>query len=438
MKASLRDSAKLLPSLEIWVVTGAVALSMVKPTLLPWAVLLALLFWPIRWMTHGKLSRRTPADIGILLLLLMVPVTLWATPLPEKTVLQVYRLTLGILYFFTILNWASNRWRMFLIISGIILVGFGLAVMALFSVQFATTKIQFIPQGIYQAFEQLVKDTIHPNVMAGSIAIIIPIGLSILIFAWRNLKNWKLIIALITTLLPLIVLILTQSRGALIGLGTSLLILVILRWRWGWAVIPLVIIGISILIGQIGINYLLDFISSGVSVNGVEGRIDIWSRAIFMIQDFSFTGVGMGLYGDVADLLYPLFLSPPGKIPHAHNLYLQIAVDLGIPGLIFWLATLIIIINVSWQTYNYGRLHGDTLAMGLGAGFLGSQLTLCVHGISDSVTWGMIRPSPIVWAIWGAGIAAWNVIVIKPQLQGYMTNPKSQATDGFLVNILKK
>ena len=427
MKASLRDSAKLLPSLEIWIVSAAVALSILKISLLPWAVLVALFFWPIRWIAYGYPSNRTPADIGILLLLLMVPVTLWATPLPEKTVLQVYRLILGILYFYTIFNWASNRWRLFLIISGIILVGLTLAVMALFSVQFATTKIQFIPQGIYQVFELLVTDTIHPNVMAGSIAIIIPIGLSILIFAWRNLKNWQLIIALITTLVPFIVLILTQSRGAFIGLGTTLIILVIFRWRWGWAVIPTVTIGIAILIGQIGMDYFLDFISSGVSVNGVEGRIDIWSRAIFMIQDFSITGIGMGLYGDVADLLYPLFLSPPGIIPHAHNLFLQVAVDLGIPGLIFWLAILFIIIVVSWQTFLYGHINNSSLAKGLGAGFLGSQLTLCVHGIFDAVTWGMIRPSPLVWAIWGAGMAAWNVIVIETQLRDQIGKTKANS-----------
>ena len=98
-------------------------------------------------------------------------------------------------------------------------------------------------------------------------------------------------------------------------------------------------------------NTVLDFISSGVSVQGVEGRVEIWSRAIYMIQDFSFTGIGMGSYMDVADLLYPFFLAAPGKIDHAHNLFLQVAVDLGIPGFIAWLSIFLGVCLSAWQLY---------------------------------------------------------------------------------------
>jgi hypothetical protein len=70
---------------------------------------------------------------------------------------------------------------------------------------------------------------------------------------------------------------------------------------------------------------------------------------------------------------------------------------------------------VSWQTYHYGRLYGDRWAMGLGAGFLASQLALCVHGVFDAVTWGMVRPAPLVWGIWGAAMATWNVLVVHRQ-----------------------
>lgn len=387
-------------------------LSMLKTALLPWAVLIALLFWPVRWIANGRPSRRTPVDFGITILVLMIPVTLWATALPEKTIPQVYRLALGILFFYTIINWTGQLRRLGWLVSGVLLAGVGLAGMAIFSVQWATTKLQFIPAAIYQRFQLLVSDTVHPNVMAGNIVIILPIGIALLLFAWKRLKIWQTVLVLFATLITAGMLVLTQSRGALIGLGAALLLIVILRWRWGWVAIPLAALGIALVVYQIGLDTILDFVSSGVSVEGVEGRVEIWSRAIYMIQDFSFTGVGMGSFMEVADLLYPFFLAAPGKIDHAHNLFLQVAVDLGIPGLIAWLAVFLGICLTAWQLYQFGKQQKDSRAAALGAGLLGSQIALVTHGIMDAVTWGMVRPAPLVWALWGVAVAAWMVFVI--------------------------
>ena len=63
-------------------------------------------------------------------------------------------------------------------------------------------------------------------------------------------------------------------------------------------------------------------------------RLEIWSRAIYMLQDFPFTGIGMGAFRQVANLLYPFFLAGPdaerlvdeGLVPSAdyigHDLWL--------------------------------------------------------------------------------------------------------------------
>ena len=48
----------------------------------------------------------------------------------------------------------------------------------------------------------------------------------------------------------------------------------------------------------------------------------------------------------------------------------------------------------------------DAWLRGLGAGLLGCQLVLAFHGLFDSVTWGMIRPAPLIWMLWGIGVGA--------------------------------
>jgi putative inorganic carbon (HCO3(-)) transporter len=128
-----------------------------------------------------------------------------------------------------------------------------------------------------------------------------------------------------------------------------------------------------------------------------------------MIQDFPLTGIGMGSFGKLADRLFPFFSYQAGKIPHAHNIFLQLAVDLGIPGLVAWLAAWLLVGVTAWQLYQAGRAAQDSWRAGLGAALLSSQAALVVHGLLDSVTWGMVQPAPLVWLLWGLAFAGWNV-----------------------------
>ncbi len=412
MDSKLRRAARYAAFMELWAVAAAVGLSMVKPSLLPWAVLAALVFWPVRWAAEGHPGRRTPADWGIILLLTMLPVTLWATALPEKTVPQVYRLVLGILFFYTIVNWVSLTNKLAWVIAGILAAGIILSAMSVFSVTWVTKKLVFIPASVYRQFTLLVSDTVHPNVMGGNLALILVIGAALLLYAWKSLKFWQNLLVLMITLVISGVILLTQSRGALIGVGAALVLLVVLRWKWGWIAFPAAILVLGTAVHQIGWDAALDFVAASVSVEGLQGREEIWSRAIYMIQDFPFTGIGMGSFGEVADLLYPFFLAAPGKAVHAHNLILQIAVDLGIPGLIAWLSICFVTGFTSWQLYRHGIKHNDRRAAALGAGFLGSQTVLLVHGMMDAIIWGMIRSAPLLWGLWGTAIAAWLLIKV--------------------------
>jgi putative inorganic carbon (HCO3(-)) transporter len=131
-----------------------------------------------------------------------------------------------------------------------------------------------------------------------------------------------------------------------------------------------------------------------------------------MIRDFPFTGVGMGSFMEIADTLYPFVFLRHGEVEHAHNLFLQVGVDVGIPGLIAWLAIILVLFTVPWQLYKRGKYSTNKILIGLGIGFFCSQVALCTHGILDAVTWGMVRPAPIVWAIWGMAIAS-NLLVFR-------------------------
>ena len=71
---------------------------------------------------------------------------------------------------------------------------------------------------------------------------------------------------------------------------------------------------------------------------------------MYLIQDFALTGVGPGMVEPVIKLLYPTFLiTPENNFAHIHNLYLQIAIEMGFPGLIAHLSLYLILLYLLLQ-----------------------------------------------------------------------------------------
>jgi putative inorganic carbon (hco3(-)) transporter len=408
----LRHWSALVIKYEVWIIALLVAATMVSARLLPVAVVMALLFWPLRRIGTGSFTIRTPLDALIGLLLLVLPVTWMISVFPEKTVPQVLRLLTGIALFYAIINWAITKGRLKLLAIGIVLIGLALALMSPVSVTWvADNKLSFLPSSFYQRFTVLVSDSVHPNVMGGNLVLFIPISMAYLFFSWGKLTFLERAFLIVSGFLMMGVIVLTKSRGAWLALAVSTSLVVLLRWRYRWLLISLSPIVILLLI--IFNNPSFSPIPVTDALGGVEGRLEIASRAIYMIRDFPFTGIGMGSFENIADLLYPFFMFPPGKIVHAHNLFLQIAVDLGIPGFIAWLSVYLLVIYCSIKVFQFGILKNNTFFAGLGAGLLGSQLALTIHGLTDAVTWGMVRPAPLVWVLWGLAVALTNYLYLK-------------------------
>lgn len=409
MTGNLRKTTPYLATIEFGAVVGLVCLSLITDRFLPWTVVVIFIFLLIRWLALGQVSRRTPADLSILALVLMLPVTLGITILPTVTRTQVLRLLVGIGLFYATVNWVISRSRLHLLATGMVLVGLFLALSAPFMVDFSVAwplgKLPVVPPSSYETFFLVAKDSVHPNVLAGNISILWPIPLALLVFNWKGQNRRLNGLYILALLCMAIVLFLTQSRGAWLACGSALLLLAILRWRWGWLLLLPAIGGIGLIVYLQGPAIFLNRLSSGANIEGLPGRLEIWTRAIYMIRDFPFTGIGMGSYGSIADLLYPFYLAQSGKILHAHNLFLQIGVDLGLPGLIAWLSILFTVVFCAWKLY---RSSSNDWSRGLGVGLLGSQLALIVHGMTDSVTWGMVKPAVIVWAIWGLTLVGWQ------------------------------
>jgi putative inorganic carbon (HCO3(-)) transporter len=405
---TLQRVSQSLASIEVWPVAILTTAGIIFPYLLPLALVVSLLFWPVRWIADKRLSVRTPADWAIACLCITTLITLWITPVVEKTVLQVLRLICGILLFYAAVNWVRIPERIKTFSLVLVLTGFFLALLAPAIVEWVI-KLPLLSLSIFERFTVLVSDTANPNVYAGTLVILLPLALSGVLFGERPDSILKWISRLTIPVVMIIVLALTQSRGAWLAFVVASIGMVLLRWRRGWLALPLVGIGLAVLLVIIGPTRLAGYILSNSNLGGTEGRLVVWSQGIALVNSFPFTGIGLGAFPDVVRGLFPFAKDIYRNVPHVHNLFLQIAIDLGLPGLLAWLAILETAITASWRIYRRGRAEQDAWMMGLGAGLVCSQIALGVHGLTDSVTWGMVRPAPLVWAVWGLAVASWMV-----------------------------
>lgn len=409
--AGMLDLTRRIADLEVWIIGGLVLASMIVERLLPVCVVVGIVFWAIRWAGYRHLSRRTSADVSILFIVLALPITLGVTALPEVTKPQVYRLLSGILLYYAIVNWTVTGKRMQLATLGVLLIGITLSIYALVSVEWAFRKWFNLAEVMYQSVTPWVIDTVNPNVMAGSLVLILPLALGGLFARWGDPSWLYRLVSAGGVVMISGVLVLTLSRGALLAAALALVIFIAIRWRWGWVFLISASAAMGIAVYIVGFYPLLEAILSGTSVGSLESRLELWSRALLLARDFPFTGVGMGMTGEVIHRLLPLSLVETNLIPHAHNLFVQVFLDLGFVGFTGWLATFILVVFVAWKVYRVGiKTRGAGWVAGIGAGLLCGQVALALHGLSDAVTWGMVRPAPLVWVLWGLVMSAGNIM----------------------------
>lgn len=386
------------------------------------AVLAALgLVWLLRWGVSGVVWPVTPFNGALLLFAFTIGVGVLVTPVPEETLPKATGLILGLAVLRFVKLWLSDRGSLASVLVFFALVGAAILVVGLMGTDWRAKVpgfrlvMEHLPDRVVQ-LPDAPQAGINPNQLAGALMLYLPLAVVAVVDQWaEGRRTWALWGAVLGLLLVSGVLLLTQSRGGWMGGVASLGTLAILwglsassRWaRWSALVVFVltvgVVIGVVFWLGgfqQAG-EALLDqgshsALEGSVGTISIQGRLEIWSRALYAIADFPFTGCGLGAFRRVAWVLYPLFLVPAGTdFAHAHNIFLQTALDLGLPGLVAYLALLGLAAAVCWQAIRRGGRR-RRLALGLLAGLVG----LHVYGLTDALALGS-KPGLALWMVLG-------------------------------------
>ena len=354
-----------------------------------WLALLLPAFWLAAAARGADLLPRTPLNGSLLLLLVAVCLSLTASFDLLFSAPKVLGLVLGLAAFFAIVRRVDDERALFAAADSFAVAGAALALVGLLGTSWIgkipllatiTSRLPAVIRGVPGASEGF-----QPNAVAGALIMFIPLQLALVIAGGPRFRALRVA----ATLFSLAVLVLTQSRNGWMSLFVALAAWSIWqprgrrRWRVAATVGVIVIVAAAVVINvrEIAEQQL------GQGIRGdVISRTELWSRAIMAIHDFPFTGVGMNNFRRVMPVLYPVAsMAPDVDIAHAHNHLLHAGAELGLVGLVGYLALWLGIAALLFTTIRSSlRWQTRWLAGGLAAAFVASFM----FGMADTIALG--------------------------------------------------
>jgi len=259
---------------------------------------------------------------------------------------------------------------------------------------------------------------------------VLPVGLALILVKMRTAprvfgSRWVRIGAIAICVPMLLVLYLSQSRGAWVAVGVAVLLILALSIRSRKVLLVSGLAGIIVLgavvlvLHRPIINFIVESHHNAQGISTLTKRLYLWQSAFSMIHDHFWFGVGMEnwlcYYSNNSVCINPALvhhyywiLQDPATgaatglldeptLSHPHNIFLQVWVSMGIFGLLaftavlalfFWLFARMLISlrrvrnkhdpNMWWMTLGVGAGMVAALIQGqVDSSFLGQDLSFC-------------------------------------------------------------
>ena len=380
-------------------------------------ILAALLWlWPLLILRSPQIPS-TPFNVALILFCLMVLVAILVTADPQLTLPKATGIIIGLSTWRYIVVYVRQRPQFTWSVAGFIMLGAVMTAIGFLNANWLLkipSQVPFLQEflinmGSQPSLPSGVSEGIHPNQIAGTITLYLPLLLSLLVGS-RDLRRHKFlfIITLLITFIAGLSLLFTQSRSGWLGIVGGIFALLIL---WGlilpssrkrsivWALTGLLLLlGLFLIIqlgpARIGKLWLDPPQETAVgSLSTLNFRYEIWHWAQEVVRDFPFTGTGLGTFRVVVRRLYPIDVLETFDFAHAHNVFLQMTLDLGIPGLVSYLALLILSVMLGWDIARH-----DPQLRPVSIGLLAGLCAFQVYGLTDALAIGA-KPTLLLWVI---------------------------------------
>jgi len=271
---------------------------------------------------------------------------------------------------------------------------------------------------------------ISPNELAGALLWVLP---TLLTLSWLAVtprdpsapapRRWRAPVKILlweATVFVGLVFLLCQSRGAYLGLAVALGMIGLSQLRrrpWFFAGALCALLIVSAVIVWRDQNDPAFHALAGkwvtpdtVSLDSLGGRDKVWARALTGIAQYPVTGMGMNMFryrlNEVAPHEPPIYVER--DIAHAHNEFLQAALDVGVPGLAAFIGIYVVAFGLLHQIGTRAITSrasdfflGDPRAVRwLVLGLSGGLIAHLIFGLTDAVALGA-KPGILFWMLLG-------------------------------------
>lgn len=348
------------------------------------------------------LLKRTPFDVVVALLVLLSAVSVIVSPDKGFSFYNYYHL-MGryiIIYYLVINNLTSLQqlqrlvWAVLVSALLVAFYGFYQYIHGVDISAFQWVDGEQFPDLKVRVFSTLQ----NPNLLAGFLVVVMSLAVGLGLH--MESRQGKLLLFALFALLG-VCLVLTYSRGAWLSLVAVTVVCGRLYNRkvlWVFLLVPV----IALVCHDAVVERLVSIFNPTDTSSTL--RLALWESTIAMILDNPLLGIGWGSYW----MVYPdydFFLNnPAARIVHAHNMYLHIAAEIGIPGLLVFLG--IIYCHTKKAIDILGKTRNQQVA-GLMLGVIAAVVGLAVNGFTDYIMFN-IQMSMLFWLLNAVIISVWQ------------------------------
>ncbi|MBI1930676.1 O-antigen ligase family protein, partial [Candidatus Poribacteria bacterium] len=254
-----------------------------------------------------------------------------------------------------------------------------------------------------------------PNDLGAYLVIVLPMTIGYFVVSWRTRQSWKFTAVLGGILCVMAAnLALTLTRGAWVGvLVATIYVMLYFERRLLWGLLVIVLLSPFLMPRAVKDRFQTMWKRPA---GFMSERPQWWKTSVQLIAKYPITGIGLGRFR----YEYQLH-GPPGmyhKPYHAHNIYLQVAVEQGVPSLIVFLWILFLLsrqlfvlrplpphksktLGTERDSKQPAGGHGgdDFWGTGLFIGGSGFLISALVYGLVDHILHQ--RPLLMFWFIHG-------------------------------------
>ncbi|RKY30167.1 MAG: hypothetical protein DRP74_07545 [Candidatus Omnitrophota bacterium] len=221
----------------------------------------------------------------------------------------------------------------------------------------------------------------HTNIFAAYLAVFLPLAMSMLLYYWK--KKFIRIIYLSVLILAVFCLFWTFSQGAILGVLVAFIFIAVLRKsRFIFIFLAIFAVLVPFIMPQ-GVKQLISGADTVWQILLNPNRIGDFRNALNMISHNPFLGVGVNTYCLNIEKYFindgSIFV---GKAGYAHNIYLHMAAEIGIFGVLAFCWLIFRLFKFGLKKYKTQRNLFIKMYI---LGVLGGILSFLINGLTETV-----------------------------------------------------